>query len=195
MVHRPRVYAGTANCFDGLAYFTTIGPQLLIKVTSKTPNRLIHIWILPKLSFKGGGILVLRSFEPTVAHLLVFTLCGLWLNHGNWKTNSYSASHVKGDCRARELTVGQTFFLIRRPCLQYCCLHGYIPVHGSLSFTLSVWEVLDDAINLRDERDGHLIFQRWCSKRGRKREREVSWQSVVVEAAGKDEIAREDGAE
>lgn len=115
----------------------------------------------PKLSSKGGGILVLCSFEPTVAHLLVFTLHGLWLNHGNWKTNSYSASHVKGDCRARELTVGQTFFLNWRPLLRHCCLHSYIPVRGSLSFILSMWEVLDDAINLRDERDAHVTLQQW----------------------------------
>lgn len=130
------------------------------------------MWMLPKLSSKGGGILVLCFFVPTVAHLLVFTLHGLWLNHGNWKTNSYSASHVKGDCRARELTVGQTFFLISRSLLQGCCLHSYIPVHGSLSFILSMWEVLDDAINLRDERDAHLTAQQWFWEGGmRERER------------------------
>lgn len=157
-VRRLSVHIETASSFDGPTHFTTTGQQLLIKVTSKTSNRLIHMWMLPKLSSKGGGILVLCSFEPTVAHLPVFTLHGLRLNHGNWKTNSYSTSHVKGDCRARELTVGQTFFLIRRPLLQRCCLHSYIPVHGSLSFILSMWEVLDDAINLGDERDAHLTL-------------------------------------
>ena len=150
-----------------------LGPQLLIKVTSKTTNRLIHMWMFPKPSSKGGGLLVLCSFEPTVAHLLVFTLHGLYLNHGNWKTNSYSVSHVKGDCRVGELTVGQTFFLIRRPLLQRCCLHSYIPVHGSLSFILSMWEVLDDAINLGDERDAHLTSQQWLwGKKERKKEKE-----------------------
>lgn len=132
------------------------------------------MWMQPKLSSKGGGILVVRSFEHTVAHLLVFTLHGLWLNHGNWKTNSYSASHVKGDCGARELTVGQTFSLIWRPLLQHCCLHSYIPVHGSLSFILSIWEVLDDAINLRNERDAHVTLQQWLggSGKGKKRKKE-----------------------
>lgn len=172
MVHTSSIHIETANSFDVPSHFTTIGPQLLIKVTSKTPNRLIHMWMLPKLASKGGGILVLCFFVPTVAHLLVFTLHGLWLNHGNWKTNSYSASHVKGDCRARELTVGQAFFLIRRPLLQDCCLHSYIPVQGSLSFILSMWEVLDDAINLADERDAHLTAQQWFGEGGWDREKE-----------------------
>jgi hypothetical protein len=43
VVHRLRVHIETANSFDGSARFTAIGPQLLIKVTSKTPNRLIHM--------------------------------------------------------------------------------------------------------------------------------------------------------
>lgn len=48
------------------------------------------MWMLPKMFSKGGGTLVLHPFEPTAAHLLLFTLHGLWLNHGNWKTNCYS---------------------------------------------------------------------------------------------------------
>lgn len=39
---------------------------------------------------KGGGTPALHPFEPTAANLLLFTLHGLWLNHGNRKTNCYS---------------------------------------------------------------------------------------------------------
>lgn len=71
--------------------------------------------------------------------------------------------------------MGQTFFLIRRPLLQHRCLHSYIPVHGRLSFILSMWEVLDDAINLRDERDAHLTLPTMVvgrKKKGEKKKKE-----------------------
>lgn len=53
---------------------------------SKSLQRLKTDWFTcehyPKCLLRGQ-MLVLCSFEPTVAHLLVFTLDGLRLNHGN----------------------------------------------------------------------------------------------------------------
>ncbi|CAN8203929.1 unnamed protein product [Coccothraustes coccothraustes] len=57
----------------------------------------------------------------------------------------------------------------RRPLLQRCCLHSYIPVCRSLWLILSMLEVLDDAINLGDESDAPLTLAQWLRCRRKPR--------------------------
>lgn len=132
VVPRLSFHIEIANSFDNPVYFIAFGLCLLIKVTSKTPNRLIHMWMLPKMFSKGEGLWPYIPLNPLplTYHYLLCMAYGWTMEIG--KQTAIQKSHVKGDCGASELTVGQTFFLIRRPLLQGCCLHSYIPGHGSL---------------------------------------------------------------